>query len=173
MSQAMRQIKIEKVTLNIGIGEVSKEVNKACKLLKLLTGKEAVKTKSKKTSKSFGLREGLEVGAKVTLRGEEAKEFLERAFEAIEYLPEGCFDSQGNFSFGVEEYLNLPGVKYDPEIGIMGFDVAVTLERPGANIKRKRNSKKVGDSHKTNKEDSINFIRDNFSVSVGKEGDTE
>lgn len=173
MSQSMQQIAIEKVTVNIGVGEVSEEVDKACKLLKQLTGKEAVKTQAGKSSKSFGLREGLEIGAKVTLRGEEAVDFLQRAFAAIERLPKSSFDSQGNFSFGVEEYLNLPGIKYDPEIGIMGFDVAVTLERPGANIKREESSRKVGDSHKTKKEDSIEFIKSKFDVQVGEDGDNE
>lgn len=163
MSHSMQQIKVEKVTLNVGIGEVSEEVDKACMLLEQLTGKKAVKTRAKKTSKSFGLREGLEVGAKVTLRGKEAVEFLEEAFEAVESLPTTAFDSQGNFSFGIEEYLNLPEVKYDPEIGIMGFDVAVTLEKVGG----------ASGDHKTKKEESISFIRDNFSISVGEKGDNE
>lgn len=164
----MKEIKIEKLTVNIGVGEVGKEVNKALNLLETLTNSYAVKTESSMNAKGFGLRENLEIGAKTTLRGEEAEEFLEKAFQALEEnISVDNFDKQGNLSFGVEEYINFPGVEYNPDIGMQGFDVAVNIERPGYRVKKRDiKSKKVGKSHQVTPEESANFIADNFGVEV-------
>lgn len=162
----MKEIRIEKVTLNIGVGEIGDEVEKAVNLLEKLTGKNAKKTEAGKNAKPFGIREGLEIGAKITLRGKDAKEFLKNALKAKnDSVKAKWFDTQGNFSFGIDEYFNLPDVKYDPNIGIIGFDVAVTLERPGHSIKRSKN-KKIDRSHRIEKEEAMEFIKENFDVEV-------
>jgi large subunit ribosomal protein L5 len=164
----MQQVQIHKVTVNIGIGEVGDDVEKAVTLLERLTGKTPVKTESGKNAKGFGLRDGLNVGAKVTLRGEDAHRFLERAFDALEdNLHIHNFDDSGNFSFGVSEYINVPGIEYDPDIGMMGFDVAVTLERPGYRLKRrKEETRPVGASHKVTSDDAANFVQETFDTTI-------
>ncbi len=164
----MRKIRIGKVTVNIGLKNTGEDVDKAYKLLERLTGKKPVKTMAKKNAKTFGIRPGLNIGVKVTLRGKDAVEFLRRIFESKSNLSIKSFDKQGNFSFGIEEYLNVPGMKYDPKIGIMGFDVCVTLERPGFSIKAKKIKKEIGKNHRIIRDEAIEFVKQNFDISVGK-----
>ena len=72
------------------------------------------------------------IGVSVTVRGEDAKELLKRLFEAKGNQVKGrSFDNFGNYSFGINEHIDIPGVKYDPKVGIMGLGVSVTLTRPG------------------------------------------
>ncbi|MDY6776495.1 MAG: 50S ribosomal protein L5 [Candidatus Nanohaloarchaea archaeon] len=163
----MKQIQVEKVTVNMGAGEVGDEVDKAVNLLEQLTGKEPVKTESSRAAQGFGLRGGLNIGAKVTLRGEEAEEFLEYVFEAKgDEISRDVFDTQGNFSVGVEEYIDMPNVSYDPDIGMKGFDVAVTLERPGHRVKRREEDREVGGDHGISEEDARQYVKERFDVEL-------
>jgi len=164
----MRQIRIEKVVLNIGCGGDLQKVEKAEKLLKYLTGREKVLiTKSKRRS-TFGIAKGKPIGVKVTLRKKKALEFLKKAFAAIDNkLKASWFDEEGNFSFGIKEYIDLPGVKYKPEIGMLGMDVCVTLERPGFRIKRRKVQKrKIPKEHRISKEEAIEWVKKTFGVEV-------
>jgi len=162
----MREIRIEKVTLNIGCGEAGEKLEKAVKLLEKLTGRKVVITRTHKRT-TFGTARNRPIGCKVTLRGKEAIEFLKKAFDAIDFrLPASCFDRLGNFSFGIKEYIDLPGVKYDPEIGIYGMDVCVTLERRGYRVKRKRLKSKVGKNHLIKPEEAMEFVSKEFGVKV-------
>ena len=163
---AMRQIKIEKITINIGCGESGEKLEKARKLMTDLTKKTVVITKTPDRT-TFGMPKGRPIGCKVTLRGKDAREFLQRAFEAAEKrLSKRSFDYSGNFSFGIKEHIDIPGVGYDPEIGIFGMDVCVTLERPGYSVKRKKISSKVGKNHKIKPEDSIEWVKKEFGVAI-------
>lgn len=167
MTNEMKQIQVGKVTVNIGIGQVGDDVEKAKNLLEKITGKEAVTTESKEDSKSFGLRSGLNIGAMVTLRGEEAEEFLDKVLPAADGISEESFDGNGNFGFGISEYIDVPGVEYDSDIGMMGFEVAVNLERPGYRAKRRDHKPTdIGDDHQVSDEEAIEFIEDNFEVEV-------
>ncbi|MFB6147818.1 MAG: 50S ribosomal protein L5, partial [Candidatus Nanohaloarchaea archaeon] len=134
----MRQVEIEKVVVNAGAGEVGNEVEKSVNLLEKITGKQPVRTESGEDAKTFGLRGGLEIGAKVTLRGEEAREFLEKVLPAADNeIDSDAFDGQGNFAFGISEYIDVPGVDYDSDIGMKGFEVVVNLKRPGYRVKKR------------------------------------
>lgn len=167
MANEMKQIRIDKVTVNIGVGEVGQEVEKAVNLLEDMTGANAVKTESGTPAQGFGLRSGLNIGAKVTLRGEDAEEFLEYVFAAVDdQVDRNAFDTQGNFSLGVSEYINMPNMKYNPDIGMMGFEVAVTLERPGYRVQRRQDEKKMGDDHRISPEEAQAFVEDRFDVQV-------
>lgn len=165
----MQQIQVEKVTVNISAGQVGKEVEKSVSLLEKLTGKEPVKTESGEGAKSFGLRGGLDIGAMVTLRGEEAREFLEKIIPAADNINEDAFDGNGNFSFGVSEYIDVPGVDYDSDIGMKGFEVAVTLERPGYRVK-KRDYKptEVGKRQKVTDQEAKEFVKEELGIEVGE-----
>ena len=128
----MREIKIEKVTVNIGVGTPGDKLENAKTLLENITSKTPVETLARDRNPVFKLRKGLPIGAKVTLRGEDAKSFLEKALTAKKkVLKSQNFDRNGNFAFGVAEYIDFPGARYDPTIGMVGFDVCVTLKRPG------------------------------------------
>ena len=164
----MREIRIEKVTLNIGVGEAGDKLENAYKLMQRITGKKPVKTFAKRRVPNWNIRPGLPIGIKVTLRGKDAEEMLKKLFKAVDDKVKSTqFDENGNLSFGVKEYIHIPGVKYDPKIGIYGLDVCVTLERPGYRIKRRKHLKrKVGKKHMINKEDAIKYFEDKFGVKV-------
>jgi len=156
----MREIRIEKVVLNVGCGGDLEKIERAKKMLEMLTGKKPVVTKSKKRS-TFGIAKGKPVGVKVTLRKRDAEEFLKRIFEAKKYtISSNQIDEQGNFSIGVAQYFELPGVKYNHEIGTLGFDVCVTLERPGYRVKKRKVKKaNIGKKHKITKEETIEWLK--------------
>jgi len=167
MMEDMKQIQVSKVVVNVGIGQVGENVEKAKKLVEKLTGRTAVKTESKNAAKTFGNRSGLKIGAMTTLRGEEAQEFVEKVIPAVEEIKASQFDGNGNFGFGIGEYIDVPGVDYDADIGMMGFEVAVNLERPGYRVKR-RNHKpsEIGEDHIVSDEEAIEFIQNSFDVEV-------
>lgn len=166
----MRTISIEKVTLNIGTGEPGAKLEKAKKLLKMVSGISPISTITNKRIPTWKIRPGLEIGCKVTIRGEKAKELLKRLLQGVgNKLQEQKFDKQGNFSFGVKEYLDVPGTKYDAEIGVIGFNVAVTLQRPGFRItRRKLKRKDIPKTHRITKEDAIGFVKKEFNITLGE-----
>lgn len=167
MSQEMSQIEIGKVVVNVGCGQVGEEVVKAKKLVEKITGKDAVKTESKDAAKTFGLREGLKIGAMTTLRGEQAREFLEKVFTAVDEIEASQFDEKGNFAFGIGEYIDVSGIDYDADIGMMGFEVSVNLERPGYRVKRRDyKPSDIGEDHLVGDEEAVNFVEEAFDVEV-------
>ncbi len=166
-----RNIRIEKVTLNIGAGKNTALLDKGVKLLKNITGIEPVKTITQKRIPAWGLRPGLPIGCKITLRRKQAQEVLARLLQAKNnVLVEKQFDDNGNVAFGIHEYIDIPSVKYDPEIGIIGFEVCITLERPGFRIKkRKIQTKKIPLRHKITRNDAMEFMRQAFKVKIGEQ----
>lgn len=167
-SSVMRQLKVTKVTLNIGAGKSAEKLEKGVKLLKAITGIAPVKTFTNKRIPNWGLRPGLPIGCKITLRKEAAIELLKRLLQSRDRkLSESQFDGEGNVSFGIPEYIDIPGVNYDPSIGIMGLEVCVTLERPGFRIKKRKVMKrKIPARHRISKPEAIDFMKDKFGVTV-------
>lgn len=166
-----RNIKINKVTLNMGAGKDQVKLDKGIKLLKSITNVSPVKTVTSKRIPGWGLRPGLPIGCKVTLRRKSAVDVLKRLIQAKDNnLRESQFDNNGNIAFGIEEYIDIPEVKYDPEIGIIGLEVCVTLERNGFRIKRRRIAKKkIPKSHIITKQEAIDFMKKKFNIEL--EGD--
>ena len=164
----MRQISVEKVTLNIGVGETGPNLDRAVKLLHNITGGKPVKTRTKKRIPLWKIRPGLEIGTKITIRGEKAKKLLKSLFIAKRnVLEKRGFDDEGNLSFGIPEYLDIPDVKYDAEVGIIGLEAMVTLKRPGFRIKRRSvRGVKIPKKHRISKEEAIEFIRKEYGVEV-------
>ncbi len=165
---SMQEIRVEKITLNIGVGEAGDKLDKAVSLLKEISGAKPVKTKSMKRIPTWNVRPKLVIGTKVTLRGKKAEEVLKRLLKANNnQIHIKKFDDYGNFSFGVKEYINIPGIEYHPEIGIIGLETAVTLERPGFRIKKRVIKKsKIGKSHIITKENAMDFIKNKFNIQI-------
>lgn len=164
----MKEIRIEKLTLNIGAGKDQTKLEKSISLLKNITGLMPVKTFSSKRIPEWGLRPGLPIGCKLTLRKNKAKEILKKLLDAKDFkLKPSQFDNNGNLSFGIHEYIDIPGVKYDPKIGIIGLEVCVTLERPGFRIKRRKLKKKISKKHSIRKEEAIEFMKKDYNLKVG------
>ena len=168
---SMKTIKIEKVTLNIGAGKDQSRLEKGLILLNAIANATPIKTTTKKRIQEWGLRPGLPIGCKLTLRKDKAIKLLQRLFNAVDNkLNQKQFDNNGNVAFGIHEYIEIPGVKYDPKIGIMGLEVCVTLERPGYRIKRRRlMNRKIPTRHRISKPEAIEFMTKNFSVIVEEE----
>lgn len=164
----MRKIRVEKVTVNMGVGQTGDELNKATTILTQVTSAKPMLTKCKIKQPTWGLRPGLTIGTKVTLRGEKAEAFLKDAFSAIDNrIRKKSFDKTGNFGFGVKEYIDMPKAKYDPKLGIKGLDVLITLERPGYRIKRRKIEKrKVFHKHRISQDEAINFVKEKFGVEI-------
>ena len=163
----MREIKIEKVV--VGVGGTGDELEKGFKLLKLLTGRKPAKTKSHKRIPSLGVRPNLEVGAIVTLR-QDTREFLRKMLSTIDKQLKRKQISENNFSFGIKEYIEIPGMEYQRDIGIMGFDVTVVFKRSGKRVKLKKVKKgRIPKRQVISKEEIIKFMEDNFQTEfVGK-----
>ena len=160
----MRDIKIEKVVLNVGCGtKLKPELAKT--MLEKISGKKAVITITRKRS-TFNVPAKKPIGCKVTIR-KNTDEFLKRLLEAKDMkLKERNFDRTGNVSFGIAEYIDVPGMQYDHTLGILGFDVSVTLERRGYRVKKKKLSKKIGKKHSITKEEAIKFVKNKFNIKI-------
>lgn len=165
---AMRELRVTKITLNIGAGKSTEKLEKGLKLLKAIAGIPPVKTFTNKRIPNWGLRPGLPIGCKITLRKEASAELLKRLLQAKDRkLAESQFDAEGNVAFGIPEYIDIPGVNYDPAIGILGLEVCVTIERPGFRIKkRKAMKRKIPARHRISKPEAIEFMKEKFGVTV-------
>ena len=165
---AMRNIYIDKVVVHMGVGESGERLVKAEDLVKKITGQKPVRTIAKRTQPAFGIRKGAPIGCKVTLRRENAEQFVATALNIIErQLAVTQFDRTGNVSFGIEEHTDFPGMSYDPTIGIYGMDVNVVLEYKGARIARRvAERRKLPSDQKVSTEEAIAFMREHYQVEV-------
>lgn len=127
--------KLEKIVLNMGLGDVkdnSKSFGVAVNELTTIAGQKAVATKAKKAISNFKLREGMKVGAKVTLRGKRMYEFFDRLISIalprvrdFRGLSRKSFDGRGNYALGVKEQIIFPEINYDKIEKIRGFDILI------------------------------------------------
>ncbi|MFC6835197.1 50S ribosomal protein L5 [Halomarina ordinaria] len=162
----MREPTVEKVVVHMGIGEGGQPLANAEDILEAVTGQESVRTVAKRTVQEFNIREGDPIGAKVTLRGERAAEFLDTALELAD-IRRRQFDETGNFSFGVDDHTDFPSQEYNPSIGIYGLDVTVNLVRPGYRVrKRDAVTRQIPSKHRLTVEDAIEFLEAEFDVEV-------
>lgn len=168
---SLQQVVLEKLTLNVGVGEGGEKLENAKSLLQKITGRTPVVTKARVRNPTFKIKQGDAIGAKVTLRGKQAGEILKRALDAVEFLvPARSFDNDGNVSFGVREYIDFPGVQYDPKIGMLGFDVCVTLKKPGKRIALRRlRQSRVGRKQRVSRLEAQKFLEEKFGVKFAVE----
>lgn len=164
----MKTPRIAKVTVNMGLGEGGERLAKAETLLEGLTEQKPQRSSAKVTEPALGIRKGLPIACKVTLRRDLIDKFLEKAFGAVDKtLKKSSFDALGNVSFGVKEHIDIPKVRYDPKVGIFGMDVSLTIERPGYRIKRRKiRSTKPSKSHLLTRDDSIEFLKSRYGITV-------
>ena len=164
----MKDLHVEKVVVNIGVGEAGERLAKAEKVLEMVTKQKPVETLSKTVNRDLGIREGMPLGCKVTLRGDAAIDFVKQALSIREMrVPEYSFDQEGNMSFGISDYTDFEGMKYDPEIGIFGMDISVVLRRPGNRItQRALLKRRIPKSHRVDRAEAIQYMKDNFQIEV-------
>jgi len=158
----MREIKIEKITLSIG--GTGENLEKGVRLLERLTGQKPSKTKSKKRIPTLNVRPGLEVGTVVTIR-KNLREFLNRMLKAIDNKLKKKQISENNFSFGIEEYIEIPGIEYQRDVGVIGLDVTVVFKRSGRRVKLKKIKRgNVSKKQSISKEEIIKFMEEKFKT---------
>ena len=162
----MREPRIEKVVVHMGVGQGGRELANAEEILAEVTGQEPVRTTANSSIGEFDVRAGDPIGAKVTLRGEDAAAFLDTAMEFVS-LSASQFDDTGNVSFGIEEHTEFPSQEYDPSIGIYGLDVTVSLVRPGYRVARRdARTRSIPSGHRLTPADAMAYLRSEFDVEV-------
>lgn len=152
--------------MSIGVGQGGDTLDKAVTLLESLSGRKAIQTVTQKRIPTWNVRPGLAVGCLVTLRKDKVS-MLKDLLAAIKMRLKKSQFSGRTMTFGVPEYIEIPGARYNPEIGIIGLQVSVTLERPGYSItKRSVKKSKVGNKSKITTEETIKFMKEKYNVEV-------
>jgi len=168
----MHQLRVTKVCVNIGVGEGGDRLLNAENVLEMVTGVKPQRTLGRIQNRDLKVRIGAPIGCKATMRKQDdIKTFLTNAFECREnIIPSWNFDREGNLSFGVRDYTDFPGQKYDPDIGIFGMDITVVLERPGHRVSRRRRAKsKVGMKHRVSADEARAWFVENFNINILEE----
>ena len=168
----MNQLRVTKVCVNIGVGEGGDRLLNAENVLEMVTGVKPQRTLGRIQNRDLKVRIGAPIGCKATMRNQDdIKTFLTNAFECREnIIPSWNFDREGNLSFGVRDYTDFPGQKYDPDIGIFGMDITVVLERPGHRVSRRRRAKsKVGMKHRVSADEARAWFVENFNINILEE----
>ena len=160
----MREIKLEKVILNIG--GVGEKLEKGEILLKTITEKKPVKVKAVKRIPTWNVRPGLEVGIKVTLRGEDALNMVKKLLPAIDNTLKEKQIQNNCFSFGIHEYIEIPGIEYIREVGIMGFEVTVVFSRAGKSVETKKVKRGKSRRLTVTREEIENFLVSKFKTEI-------
>ena len=160
--------RLEKVVVNIAVGTSGDILQKAATVLETMTGQKPQFVGAKKSIKDFGIRKGENIAVKVTLRGEKADLFLKKVLVERDFrILRKSIDHYGNTSFGVKEHINVPGMKYDPNVGIFGFDVSIRLYRPGYRVRtRKIRKSKIPKKQYVSKDETILFLEENYKAEV-------
>jgi len=164
----MKEIRLEKVVLNMGLGKSGEAVEIAKKALGQISGKKVNERAARKPHRDWGVRKGEPIGAAVTIRDNDAKELLKRLLEAKgNRINSRSFDNTGNLSFGILEHIDIPGIKYDPKIGILGLDITVRLSRPGFSVSaRSKHKASVGKHHRITPDEAKQYLTNEFGVSI-------
>ncbi len=166
----MKELKLDKVVLNIAVGNDEAKLLKAINLLEAITDRKPIQTLAKKRIAAFKLRPGLPIGCKVTLRKKKAREILARMLEGVDNKVEKRQFNNGGFSFGIKEYIQVPSIPYQREIGLIGFDVAVAFKRAGYRVaERKIKTGKIPQKHRVSKQEIIEYAQKNFNIDLGEE----
>ncbi len=164
----MRKISLDKIVLNMGVGKSGDAIEIAKRALEQISGKKSCARNARETQRDWGIRKGEPIGVSVTIRGEDAKALLKRLLEAKGDTVKGkSFDNFGNYSFGINEHIDIPGVKYEPQIGILGLGISIALSRPGYRIrKRSKHKASVGKSHIITSQEAKDYLVKEFGVTV-------
>lgn len=168
-NNCMRDIRIEKVIVNLCTGESGDRLTKASKVITDLSKQSPVEGKARYTIRTFGIRRNEKISVSCTMRGDHAEDLLKRGLKVKDYeLKRRNFSDTGNFGFGIEEHIDL-GLKYDPSTGIFGMDFYVVLRRAGTRVKyRKSRRSRLGVSQNVTKEDAMQWFQEKLGGTLLK-----
>ena len=164
----MKKISLDKVVLNMGLGKSGDVITTAGVALQQISGKKPSTRNAKAAYRDWGVRKGEPIGVAVTVRGDDAVALLKRLVEAKGNTLRGkSFDNFGNYSFGINEHIDIPDVKYDPQIGILGLGISVALTRPGYSIrKRSKHKASIGKTHVITNQEAKDYLTKEFGVTI-------
>ncbi len=164
----MKKISLDKVVLNMGLGKSGDIINTAKIAIEQISGKKPSTRNAKAAYRDWGVRKGEPIGVAVTVRGDDGTALLKRLLEAKGNTLKGkSFDNFGNFSFGINEHIDIPGVKYDPQVGILGLGISIALTRPGYGIRtRSKHKAKVGKDHIIKSQEAKDYLSKEFGVTI-------
>jgi len=164
----MRQIEIEKMVINCGA--VEDKLDRSIKLLEWITKRKVQTIKSSKRIPDFGISPGKKSGCKVTIRDrKEIFGLLKRFFAAIDNKISKRQISENHVSFGLKEYIEIPGLEYNRDIGILGFEVDLVFSRKGRRVKlRKIKKGKYPKKQAVHADEMIEYLKKNFGLGVVK-----
>ena len=163
----MREIEIEKMVLHCG--GIDEKLEKSIKLLEMVTGtKKIYVIKSRKRIPAFGISPGKKSGAKITIRDKKRiNELLERLFLAVNNTLKLRQITTNQACFGIREYIEIPGLEYNRDIGILGFEVMIVFKRKGKSVKlRKIKRGKYPKKQDVTKEEIMNYLTKNFNLEI-------
>ncbi|NMC08431.1 MAG: 50S ribosomal protein L5 [Candidatus Lokiarchaeota archaeon] len=160
--------RLDKVVVNLSVGQAGETLQKAASVLEEMCGQKPSLVSAKKSIKEFNIRKGEKIAAVVTLRGDKAVEFIKRAMVEHDFkILRRSFDNAGNVSWGVKEHINIPGMKYNPDIGIFGFEITCKIVRPGQRVRvRKIRPSRIAKTQYVTKQEAILFMEDTFKAEV-------
>lgn len=162
----MHELEIEKMVLNCG--GIEDKLERSIKLLEIITKRKIQVMKSTKRIPDFGISPGKKSGCKVTLRDrDEIMTLLKRFFAAIDNTIKSRQIVNNHFSFGIKEYIEIPGLEYNRDIGILGFEVDLSFSRKGKRVKlRKIKQGKYPKRQDVTREEILNFLKKNFKLNI-------
>merc|ERR1712127_974529 len=157
----MREIKVDKMIINIAVGEAGDRLTKAVRVLQQLSDQQPVENKARYTVRTFGIRRNEKIATHVTIRGEKAMDLIERGLKITDYeISQRHFSQTGNFELGL---------KYDPNTGIYGMDFYIVLCRAGFRVQRKKRKRGVvGINHRITKAEALEWVRTKFQAEIRK-----
>ncbi|MCL5680249.1 MAG: 50S ribosomal protein L5 [Candidatus Marsarchaeota archaeon] len=164
----MRLIRINKLVINIGTGNDDKLQANAKKLLQQISSFKPADSISTKRIPQFKISKGAKIGAFVTVRSASAKALAKRLFDAVgDKVPERSIQDN-TVNFGIKEYIDITGIKYDPVIGMLGMNVNVSFKRPGlrTELKKRANGVVKRTHRRISKEELKSYLEKEFGVTV-------
>jgi large subunit ribosomal protein L5 len=168
LENAMKKISVAKVVLNMGVGKSGEPIERAKRALQQIAGQKPSPRNARATQRDWGVHKGEPIGVAVTVRKESAIALIKRLLTAKgNQINASSFDDFGNISFGIKEHIDIAGVKYDPDIGILGLNISISLARPGFNIRfRSKHKASVGRNHRIAAQEAKEFLTREFGVQV-------
>ncbi len=162
----MQDIIMEKLVINIGTGGEDKVFNNAKALLELITKRKPSASVSKKRNPAFKITKGQRIGTFVTLRDAGKEALAKRLLDSVDDKLKESAVTDNSVSFGIREYIDISGVKYDPKIGMLGMNVNLSFKRKGERVTlRKRKISDVAKKHRVIPRDTIKeYMKNKFNV---------
>jgi large subunit ribosomal protein L5 len=164
----MREVMIDKLVISIGTSSDEKRQANAKQLLTIMTGRKPTDALAKRRIPTFNISKNSKIGTFVTIRGRNSLELIKKLLEAVNNRIKESSVTNNTVNFGVREYIDIRGVKYDPKIGMMGMNVNIVFNRKGSRVAERRRARSmVARSHKrVTREEIGEYLKKEFNTVI-------